>query len=517
MGADRSDAPRIDGFEDFVPIGSGGTAVVWSARQTALGREVAVKTLDPSLVSGDEQIDRFQSEARTAARLSHPGVVRVFDAFYRDGRFCIVMEKLEGETLARRIASSGPVPEREVFETAKCVVSALQYAWERERLVHCDLKPDNVMLSPDGTAKVMDFGLSRSVFSLQARRPGGDGPPEWVWGTPAYMSPEQALGRDELTPRSDMYSLGATLYHALTGRRLFDGVEGGESAVMEAQVSSVDASPREIVPSISLPACDFVERLLAKDPENRFSDWAEVGRAVASLAAGTARRRDFLLPGRTASAGDVPFSTVRRAKSLPPSAVAGLALQRAEEAAERLRAAAERAGQAVLDAFSGVAFRPSAASLAFFAVSAAALGAAFVFDRSRVAAFSKFVESADAVLAGLGNCPEGELDGAIAWCDGFLASPEAAADETLFACAHEVRAGLRKARDGVRDRELARVVSSWDRVLASDRPGAAAAVASGLRAYSGPYASLTAAGRERLAKELESGGAQAVRRGTKAQ
>ena len=103
--------PRIEGYDRFSPLGSGGTATVWSARQIALGREVAIKALDPALVCGDAEIDRFQSEARTAARLSHPGIVRVFDAFYRDGEFCIVMEKLAGETLAARIARSGPLPE----------------------------------------------------------------------------------------------------------------------------------------------------------------------------------------------------------------------------------------------------------------------------------------------------------------------------------------------------------------------------------------------------------------------
>ena len=281
-GEAGADVPEIEGYDSFSPIGRGGMAGVWRARQMSLDRPVAVKILDAEQGATDEDVDRFQSEARAAARMSHPGIVQVYDAFYRGGRFCIVMELVEGATLGALIRRRGRLSQDEALRVAADVAAALGYAWDRLRLVHCDVKPENVLLGSDGAAKVTDFGLSRSLSSLAARRaPDGEA---WVFGTPAYMPPEQCTGEPDLKPQADMYSLGATLYHAVTGRRLFEGTDPDD--VMREQVEERVADPVRLAPELSPFFRDFLERLLAKKPADRFPSWAAVLDSVSELREG---------------------------------------------------------------------------------------------------------------------------------------------------------------------------------------------------------------------------------------
>ena len=490
--AASAEPPRIEGFDSFEPLGSGGTATVWSARQVSLGREVAVKTLSPELAAGAEEIDRFQSEARTAARLSHPGVVKVFDVFFRDGNFCIVMEKLDGETLARRIARGGPLREAEAVAVARGVASALGHAWKRERLVHRDLKPENVMLCRDGTVKVMDFGLASSSACLRDEAAASAGePPQWVWGTPAYMSPEQAAGRAAPAPQSDMYSLGATLYHAATGRALFSGEP---SAIMEKQVSGRAASPREAAPALSLPFCDFLERLLAKKPEDRFAGWDDVEAVLASLALAPPCRHPLLprpAPGAAAAkAAKTFFSSVAPARATPVA-----------DFARRVRAA-----------FPGGAsprFRaPHPAALAALAAAAAVFCGAEAFAASRRAAGARFrsmvCETLDSMPAADSRFAPAAASAA-EWCERAAARPDAASDPALASALGAKGREMREAVEAAALAEARALAGSWRAVAERGGPAAAAAAAGGLRAYAGPLAAETARERERLAEEFEAG------------
>lgn len=279
MEDNSSASVRFDGYDQAEKIGVGGMATVWKARQISLDRCVAIKVLSPEQCSDDEDIDRFQSEARIAARMNHPGIVQVYDAFYRNDRFCFVMEYVDGYTVGSWLRNRGFIPEEGCLFVAAGVAEALAYAWGKQMLIHCDIKPENIMIDIDGSVKVADFGLSKSMCALQARRMVAEG--AYVFGTPAYISPEQAVGEKELTIQADMYSLGATLFHMCAGRRLF--AENDSAEVMEFQVSSQDTDPFELNANLSPFFCDFIERLLCKKKEDRFGSWDDVISEIENL------------------------------------------------------------------------------------------------------------------------------------------------------------------------------------------------------------------------------------------
>lgn len=265
------------GYDSFEKIGQGGMATVWKARQISLDRPVAIKILSSSDNANDEDIDQFQSEARIAASLNHNGIVQVYDAFYRNNLFCFVMEYVDGQTISQWIKSRGRLTESECLFVAKGVATALDYAWNYKKLVHCDIKPDNVMIDSDGTVKVTDLGLCRGIGAIQTRRliRESNNPEEiLVYGTPSFVSPEQALGRDNLLPQADMYSLGAMLYNMIMGKHLFS--TQNVDNIMELQVSSQDEDIYNQITDISPIFCDFIERLLSKQPEHRYETWGDV-------------------------------------------------------------------------------------------------------------------------------------------------------------------------------------------------------------------------------------------------
>lgn len=268
---------ELHGYDNYEKIGQGGMATVWKARQISLDRPVAIKILSSSNDANDEEIDQFQSEARVAASLNHNGIVQVYDAFYRNNLFCFVMEYVDGQTISQWIKSRGRLTEAECLFVAKGVATALDYAWNFKNLVHCDIKPDNVMIDSDGTVKVTDLGLCRGLGTISTRKiiRESNNPEEIVvFGTPSFVSPEQALGRDNLQPQADMYSLGAMLYNMILGKFLFSPHNIDE--VMELQVTSQDEDIFDQVTDVSPMFCDFIERLLSKQSEQRYETWGDV-------------------------------------------------------------------------------------------------------------------------------------------------------------------------------------------------------------------------------------------------
>ncbi|MCL4524310.1 MAG: protein kinase [Acidobacteria bacterium] len=246
---------------------------VYRARDTRLDRTVAIKVLPAHLADSPELRQRFEREARAISSLSHPHICSLYDVGEQDGVSYLVMEYLEGETLAARLAR-GPLPLNDVLKYAVQIADALDKA-HRQGVVHRDLKPGNIMLTPQGGAKLMDFGLAKSamaaasVSSLTA--PAQATSPITVKGvivgTFQYMSPEQVEGK-EVDPRSDLFSFGAVLYEMMTGRRAFQGKSqlSVASAILEKE-----PEPISIAQPMTPPALDrTIRRCLAKDPEDRW-------------------------------------------------------------------------------------------------------------------------------------------------------------------------------------------------------------------------------------------------------
>ena len=302
------DDVEIPGLELTEKLGEGGMASVWKARQLSLDRIVAVKILPASSASDTEDVQRFHAEAKSAAKLKHPGIVQVYDVKLDQGLHYIVMEYIAGYTVRDWLKRKGKLTEGEALQVVDSVADALGYAWDKARIVHCDIKSDNVMVDSDGTVKVADLGLARSSSAV-----AGDQTESHILGTPAYMSPEQAIGMPDLDCRSDIYSLGAMLYELVTGTYLFEGHSA--ERILEMQVGDTVEDPAVLSPKLSKGTFWLLEKMLAKDRVKRYQNWTEVRTDIAKVRKGK-------VFGPLLTDGD---STVRRGKHRAGqvSAVAG--------------------------------------------------------------------------------------------------------------------------------------------------------------------------------------------------
>jgi eukaryotic-like serine/threonine-protein kinase len=256
-------------------LGGGGMAVVYLARDGELGRPVALKVLADNLADDAELRQRFVREARLAARLSHPNVVRVYDAGEQDGRPYIVMECVEGESLAELLLREGRLNPDRVAELGAQACAGLEHA-HRAGLVHRDVKPANLLLTDDGTLKVADFGIAHAVGGTLVTEVGT------VLGTAAYLSPEQALG-EGVTPASDLYSLGTCLYELLAGEPPYGHETLGEL------FSRREAGPPPRLAGVPRELEAVVLQCLERDPADRPASAAELARLLAgSRSAGPA-------------------------------------------------------------------------------------------------------------------------------------------------------------------------------------------------------------------------------------
>jgi eukaryotic-like serine/threonine-protein kinase len=263
MSVDQRIADRYE-LRDVV--GTGGMASVYCAYDTLLERNVALKILHDHHSEDDEYVERFRREARAAAQLSHPGIVTVIDRGDEGGRQFIVFEYVEGETLKELVERSGPMPVRRVIELALQIGRAIAFAHD-QGLVHRDVKPQNVLLGPEGRAKVTDFGIARAMEAVGRTESGT------VLGTSHYIAPEQARG-EPVDAQTDVYSFGVVLYELLAGEVPYPGDNFLNVAMKH--VNEPVPSLLERRPDCPLRLAGLVERMMGKEPEERPASMDEV-------------------------------------------------------------------------------------------------------------------------------------------------------------------------------------------------------------------------------------------------
>lgn len=271
-------------------IGEGGMAEVYLGTDIRLKRDIAVKVLRPQYSSDKQFLDRFLDEARAMAGFSHPNIVNVYDAGRERGRSYIVMEYVPGTDLRKLIKERGALPVEQALKIIEQVAQGVAAA-HNKNIVHRDIKPGNVLITPDGTAKVADFGIARAVSdSKQLTEPGV------VWGTTAYLSPEQIRG-DTATPASDVYSIGVVLYEMLSGKPPF---QGEDRVAIALQHLHDDPPPLgEKNPKVPRGVEYLISRAMSKQTSQRYGDAAEFARAI----------RGYLNAG---SESTVPQSAIQR-------------------------------------------------------------------------------------------------------------------------------------------------------------------------------------------------------------
>ncbi len=295
---------RIGPYEILAPLGAGAMGEVWRARDTKLDREVALKFLPPSFAEDPERLARFEREAKVLASLNHTGIAGIYGLHEHEGHRFLAMELVQGEDLAERL-KKGSVPFSEAIDLARQIAEALEVAHE-QGIVHRDLKPANIRITPEGKAKVLDFGLAKALENAAASGPGRDAAMSptitslgtvagVILGTAAYMSPEQARGKS-VDKRADIWAFGCVLYEMLTGKLAFESDTISDTM---AAVLTRDPDWGAVPPATPQRLMSLLKRCLRKDSRERLRDIGDARVELGEIAGGGAA----IEPGPTVSTG----------------------------------------------------------------------------------------------------------------------------------------------------------------------------------------------------------------------
>lgn len=257
---------EIGGFEIIRLLGKGGMGNVYLANQTSMNREVALKVLPKQLTRNKESIDKFMREVRMSGKLQHANIVTAIDAGEQDGQYYLAMTYVDGETLEDVIERERMIPEKDALKHALKISDALDYVWSRHEILHKDIKPGNLMIDKNGDAFVLDMGIAQRLGESSLNADGS------ILGSPFYMSPEQSRG-ENLTWSSDLYSLGASLYHAIVGEPPFDSDDIQE--IIDMHTTAPFPAPAERNPEAKAPkpVIDLLRKMMGKRPKDRHSSW----------------------------------------------------------------------------------------------------------------------------------------------------------------------------------------------------------------------------------------------------
>ena len=275
--------PVIPGISLISKIGDGGSSTVWKAWDEVRGWTVAVKILNDEFAADGNEVGLFRNEEQFLKEMDHPGLVKAYDLIHASGKWCFVMEYVDGYSFSDLLRRKQHVKEADCLLICESVASALDYVWNEHGIVHCDIKPENIMINTEGVVKLLDLGISHRFEN----REGPVDIPDHVLGTPAYISPEQIYGDVELDCRADIYSLGASLYHLVTGRILFPGLDNDSMMRAHCDTARQALDPRTFRPEISEGFSQLLEAMLVKDRDYRVSSWADVFEICQEIENGT--------------------------------------------------------------------------------------------------------------------------------------------------------------------------------------------------------------------------------------
>jgi len=254
---------KIPGYKMIGKIGEGASAAVFKARQLNLDRLVAIKVLPRRFSSNRRFVEQLYAEGRAAAQLNHKYIVQAYDVGQSGEFHYFVMEYVEGKTVHDLIQEQGRIEEEQALDIVTAVAEALGHA-HRKGLIHRDVKPKNIMLTPEGIPKLADLGLARAIENRElARAERGK-----TLGTPYYISPEQVRGDEHIGPETDIYSLGATFFYMVTGRVPFEGADSSE--VMEKHCSEPLEPPISVFPALTPGISEVIEKMMHKEPADRY-------------------------------------------------------------------------------------------------------------------------------------------------------------------------------------------------------------------------------------------------------